>query len=67
MDVIGAIKAVATSIGEVFGYMRDRSKLNNSPEMQQADKAQKEVTANSEVEKHLADKDLNKIRQDLSE
>ena len=58
--VLGAISGIFTAINNVFG-------ARNTPEMKKAQIQQKEVDFNDSVEDAIKNKDVQKIREILSE
>lgn len=66
MDIVGAIKAFFSAIGNVFGWAQDSQKINNSPQMQERKAEQNEVNQDARDVKAIQDGDLDSVRKSLS-
>lgn len=61
------IKGIFGAVGAFFGYIGERQKLNNSPEMQTAAKAQKDADLKATVVKEVTStEDEAEIRKRIS-
>ena len=64
---MNALTAFFVAAGEFLGLVRKRQELNNAPAMQAAKTAQQEADAASATVKAIAERDLEKLRQEASE
>lgn len=60
-------KALFDTIGNFFGYMRERMAAKNAPDVKEAQKGQHEVEAVSRVEKAVDKRDIETIRKEIAE
>jgi hypothetical protein len=60
------VSAIFGAIANVFGYLRDRTNLNNTPEMKKADCAKKDCKLEDKKLKEIKNADLKAIRKRLS-
>jgi hypothetical protein len=67
MDIIACITAVGRAVAEVFGYASKRTDLKNAADVKQAAKAQENVDDKTRIEKAVANRDLESLRNDLGE
>jgi hypothetical protein len=62
----GIIQALLSAISGVFSAINNLFGAKNTKEMKERQEAQKEVEYQSELEKEIKDKDLEKIRKRIS-
>ena len=60
------LKAALGAVGSVFGWMLERLKLNNAPDMREAAKAQKETDNNNKISQEVKNADTNALRNRIS-
>lgn len=62
----GIIQAFLNAISGIFSAINNVFGAKNTKEMKERDQAQKEVEHQSEIEKEVKEKDLEKIRKRIS-
>lgn len=63
----GILQALLSAISGIFGAINNVFGAKNTPEMKKAQAQQKEVDRQNEIEKALKEKDIEKLRNLLSQ
>ena len=61
------ITLLLEAITTVFGFLKKKTELNNTPEMVQAKKAQNEAKENDKISDAIQKRDTKTIEKELSE
>ena len=62
----GILQALLTAVSGIFAAINNVFGAKNTKEMKERQEAQKEVNYQSEIEKEVQEKDLEKIRKRIS-
>jgi Na+-translocating ferredoxin:NAD+ oxidoreductase RnfG subunit len=62
----GILQALLTAVSGIFAAINNVFGAKNTKEMKERQEAQKEVNHQSEIEKEIQEKDLEKIRKRIS-
>jgi Na+-translocating ferredoxin:NAD+ oxidoreductase RnfG subunit len=62
----GILQALLTAVSGIFAAINNVFGAKNTKEMKERQEAQKEVNHQSEIEKEVQEKDLEKIRKRIS-
>jgi hypothetical protein len=67
MDIIAMVTAVGDATSKVFAWALERSGLKNAPDIKERKETQAALDQKAEFDKALKDRDLARIRRELSE
>ena len=67
MTPVGIVQALLSAISGIFGAINNVFGAKNTPKMKKAQKQQKELDHQNEIEKAIKEKDIEKLRRLLSQ